>query len=42
VHIHTASEHSNMIVRYAANPVESARQINNIITEYRNRGKTKV
>lgn len=35
VHIHTASEHSNMIVRYAPDPVENARRINNIISEYR-------
>lgn len=35
VHIHTASEHSNMIVRYAPDPVENARRINNIIQEYR-------
>lgn len=36
VHIHTASETSNMIVNYAPDPIENARRINNIIHEYRN------
>lgn len=35
VHIHTASETSNMIVKYAPYPIENARRINNIIQEYR-------
>ncbi len=36
VHIHTASETSNMIVNYAPDPIENCRRINNIIQEYRN------
>lgn len=36
VHIHTASETSNMIVNYAPDPVESARKINNVIQAFRN------
>lgn len=40
VHIRTASETSNMVIRYAPNPIENARRINNIISEYRN-GKSK-
>jgi uncharacterized membrane protein YdbT with pleckstrin-like domain len=36
VHIHTASETSNMVIRYAPDPVENARRINNIINEFRN------
>lgn len=35
VHIRTASEVSNMIVKYAPDPIENARRINNIIQEYR-------
>ncbi len=35
VHIHTASENSNMIVSYAPNPVENGNRINSIINEYR-------
>lgn len=35
VHIHTASESSNMVIRYAPNPIENARRINNVINEYR-------
>jgi uncharacterized membrane protein YdbT with pleckstrin-like domain len=35
VHIHTWSEASNMIVKYAPDPIESSRRINNIIQEYR-------
>lgn len=35
VHIHTASENSDMIVRYAPNPVENGNRINTIISEYR-------
>jgi uncharacterized membrane protein YdbT with pleckstrin-like domain len=36
VHIRTASETSNMVIRYAPNPIENARRINNVINEYRN------
>lgn len=36
VHIHTASETSNMIVNFAPDPIENCRRINNIIQEYRN------
>ena len=36
VHIHTASETSNMIVNYAPDPIENCRRINNVIQEYRN------
>lgn len=35
VHIRTASETSNMIVKYAPDPIENSRRINNIIQEYR-------
>lgn len=35
VHIHTASEHSDMIVSFAPNPVENGNRINTIINEYR-------
>lgn len=35
VHIRTASETSNMIVRYSPDPIENSRRINNIIQEYR-------
>lgn len=35
VHIHTASEHSDMIVSYAPDPVENGNRINTIINEYR-------
>jgi Bacterial PH domain len=35
VHIHTASEHSDMTISFAPNPVENARQINNVIHEFR-------
>lgn len=35
VHIHTASEHSDMIVSYAPDPVENGNRINTIISEYR-------
>ncbi len=35
VHIHTASDTSNIIVKYAPDPIESARKINNIIQEHR-------
>jgi len=34
VHIHTASEHSDMIVRYAPDPIENARKINSFIHEF--------
>lgn len=37
VHIHTASEHSNMTVYYAPDPVENARRVNNAINAYRHR-----
>lgn len=37
VHIRTASETSNMVIRYAPNPIENARRINNVIWEYRNK-----
>lgn len=37
VHIHTASEHSNMTVYYAPDPVENARKVNNAINIYRHR-----
>jgi hypothetical protein len=36
VHIRTASETSNMIVKYSPDPIENSRRINNIIQEYRN------
>lgn len=39
VHIRTASETSNMVIRYAPDPIENARRINNVINEYRN-GRT--
>ncbi len=44
VHIRTASETSNMIVKYAPDPIENSRRINNIIQEYRehNLGEQKV
>lgn len=35
VHIHTASEHSDMIVSFAPHPVENGNRINTIINEYR-------
>lgn len=35
VHIHTASENSDMIVSFAPNPVENGNRINTIINEYR-------
>ena len=35
IHIHTASEHSDMTVSFAPNPVENANRINTIINEYR-------
>jgi hypothetical protein len=35
VHIHTASETSNIIVSFAPDPIENSRRINNIIQEYR-------
>jgi uncharacterized membrane protein YdbT with pleckstrin-like domain len=35
VHIHTASEHSDMIVSFAPDPVENGNRINTIISEYR-------
>jgi uncharacterized membrane protein YdbT with pleckstrin-like domain len=35
VDIHTASEHSDMVVSMAPNPVENARLINNVIQEFR-------
>lgn len=35
VHIHTASDTSNIIVKYAPDPIENARKINNIIQEHR-------
>lgn len=37
VHIHTASETSNMIVNFAPDPIENCRRLNNIIQEYRNK-----
>lgn len=36
VHIKTASETSNMVIKYAPDPIENARRINNVISEYRN------
>lgn len=42
VHIHTASETSNMVIRYAPDPIENARRINNIIQEYRKSHETRV
>lgn len=35
VHIHTASENSDMIVSFAPHPVENGNRINTIINEYR-------
>lgn len=35
VHIHTASEHSDMIVSFAPEPVQNGNRINTIINEYR-------
>ena len=35
VHIHTASENSDMIVSFAPNPVQNWNRINTIINEYR-------
>ncbi len=35
IHIHTASENSDMIISYAPNPVENGNRINTIISEYR-------
>jgi membrane protein YdbS with pleckstrin-like domain len=35
VHIHTASENSDMIVGFAPNPVENGNRINTIINQYR-------
>lgn len=35
IHIHTASEHSDMIVYFAPHPIESGRRINGIISEFR-------
>ncbi len=35
VHIHSASETSNIIVKYAPDPIENARRINNIIQQYK-------
>lgn len=35
IHIHTASEHSDMIVLFAPHPIESGRRINGIISEFR-------
>ncbi len=35
VHIHTASENSDMIVSFAPNPVENGNRINSIINDYR-------
>jgi uncharacterized membrane protein YdbT with pleckstrin-like domain len=40
VHIHTASEHSDMTVYYAPDPVENARKVNNAINIYRHKGGT--
>ncbi len=42
VHIHTASEHSDMIVYYAPNPIENARKINSFIHQYRVRPQNEV
>ncbi|MDD2694143.1 MAG: PH domain-containing protein [Candidatus Gracilibacteria bacterium] len=42
VHIHTASETSNMVIKYAPDPIESARRINNVIQEYRKSHETRV
>lgn len=33
--IHTASDTSNIVVKYAPDPIENARRINNIIQEHR-------
>lgn len=35
IHIHSASEHSDMIVSYAPDPINNARKINNVIQHYR-------
>lgn len=35
IHIHTASEHSDMMVYYAPHPIERGRRINSIISELR-------
>lgn len=37
IHIHTASEHSDMIVFFAPHPIESGRRINGIISEIRSK-----
>lgn len=42
VHIHTASESSNMVIRFAPDPIENARRINNVIQEYRKSHETRV
>lgn len=39
IHIKTASETSNMLIRYTPDPIEKARRINSIISEYNN-GRT--
>jgi uncharacterized membrane protein YdbT with pleckstrin-like domain len=36
IHIRTASETSNIVIKYAVDPIENARRINNIINEYHN------
>jgi uncharacterized membrane protein YdbT with pleckstrin-like domain len=35
IHIHTASEHSDMMVYYAPHPIERGRRINSVISEFR-------
>jgi uncharacterized membrane protein YdbT with pleckstrin-like domain len=35
VHIHTASEHSDMVIGFAPDPVANGNKINSIISEYR-------
>ena len=42
VHIHTASETSNMVIRFAPDPIENARRINNVIQEFRKSHETRV
>lgn len=42
VHIHTASETSNMVIKYAPDPIENARRINNVIQEYRKSHEVRV
>jgi uncharacterized membrane protein YdbT with pleckstrin-like domain len=41
VHIHTASEHSDLIVAFAPDPVDNARKINSIIQGFRTQHHSK-